>query len=365
MDSLHQIKEALRFVKYSIKTKFSRYKRYKGDDKQICRQIVDNCWNGRFFKTGGGNYNQFWTRDFGMCCESLINLGYKEKVSKTLQYALDIFEKHNRITTQITPKGYPLDFPCYTPESTAYITRCLRLLDDKKIIKKYKSFIEKKVLKAYETAFDKEKGIIRQDKHFSSMKDHYIRTSSMYNNSMIFMLSRELDKLKFNNPFKKYNFKNIHKKLFWTGEYFLDDLSKHKYVAGDANVFPFWTGNFTDKKMFQRCLKKIQENNLDKPWPLKYTRHRHKHQEMFWPALFASNYEGTTIWMHLGACFIKTVNMFDKKLAKKYLENYKKAIEKHQNFLEVFNTDGTIYKKSFYTSDESMLWASIYLELVR
>ncbi len=365
MVNLHHLREGLRFARRALIRKFTPYKKYKGNHIEICEQIIEDCWNGEYFKTSSGNFNQFWTRDFGMCCESLIKLGHKDRVKKSLEYALAIFKKYNKITTQITPEGCPLDFPNYTPESTAYIVRCIRLLNDKQLIKKYKVFLNKEIMKAYKISFDTKKGIIKQNKHFSTMKDHYIRNSCMYNNTMISMLSREADKIKLNNPFKNYDFNKIHMKYFWTGDFFKDDLSQHKYVAGDANTFPFWSGNFINKKMFKSCLKNIQDNNLDKPWPLKYTRHRHKHQEMFLPELLAPNYEGTTLFMHLALCFVKTVNMFEKKQSKIYLEKIKKIIEKHKNFLEVYNPNGSVYKKMFYTADEGMLWASIYLELVK
>tara|TARA_Y100000034_G_scaffold110132_1_gene142018 strand:+ start:3230 stop:4333 length:1104 start_codon:yes stop_codon:yes gene_type:complete len=363
MQNILLAKEGIRFVYNSFKRKFIGYRKYDGNAEEICNQIVKNCWNGQFFKTGAGNFNQFWSRDFGMCCESLIKLGYKNEVRKSLNYALGIFSKQRKITTQITPDGKALNFPCYTPESIAYMVRNLRLLNDKVLIQKYITFIENEVNKAYKLSFDQDKGIIKKNKHFSEMRDHYIKKSSMYTNSMLFMLSNELNKLKLLNPFKGYNFKKIQKDFFWTGDYFLDDLSGNVHVAGDANTFPFWTQNFTSKKMFKSCLNKIQENNLDKPWPLKYVQKDQKKKEMFLPEVFAPNYEGNTIWMHLGACFIKTIDMFDKNQAKKYLNQYKETIELNKNYMEVFNPDGTLYKTLFYTADESMLWSSIFLEL--
>ena len=115
--------------------------------------------------------------------------------------------------------------------------------------------------------------------------------------------------------------------------------------------------------MFKSCLNKIQEKALDKPWPLKYVQKDQKKKEMFLPEFFAPNYEGNTIWMHLGACFVKTTYDFDKKLAKKYIEQYKLNIEENKNYMELFNPNGTIYKTPFYVSDEGMLWSSIFLEM--
>ncbi len=338
--------------------------KYKGNAQQICEQIINDCWNGTFFQTSKRNFSQFWTRDFGMCCESLIKLGYKNKVRMTLNYALSIFQKHNKITTHITPKGKPIDFPNYTPESLAYIIHCLKLLGDKKLIEKYKPFLKQQVKYCYDIAFDPVNGIVRRKQKFSTMRDHYVRDSSMYNNCMLAMLSNDLYKLKLNNPFESYDFESILKKLFWTGSYFQDDLNKENYISGDANIFPFWTKTFTDKQMFKACLKSINKTNLDKPFPLKYTNQRLKHKENSY-SFFAPNYEGNTLWLHLGLCFVKTVKMFNKKLALKYINQYTELIEKHKNLLEVFNPDTTPYKTLLYKTDSSMLWAAIYLELIK
>jgi hypothetical protein len=34
---------------------------------------------------------------------------------------------------------------------------------------------------------------------------------------------------------------------------------------------------------------------------------------------------------------------------------------KHRTFLEVYNSDGTVYKTPFYVADEGMLWCSVWL----
>ena len=55
-------------------------KKYEGTAKQICENIVKDCWNGRFFQTSTGNFKQFWSRDFGWCVGSLMKLNYEKEV---------------------------------------------------------------------------------------------------------------------------------------------------------------------------------------------------------------------------------------------------------------------------------------------
>ena len=77
----------------SLKNRFFR-KKYKGTAEQICRQIVKDCYNGRYFQTSTQNFRQFWTRDFGWCTASLLKLGYQKEVAQTIRYALNRFKKY-------------------------------------------------------------------------------------------------------------------------------------------------------------------------------------------------------------------------------------------------------------------------------
>ena len=168
--------------------------------------------------------------------------------------------------------------------------------------------------------------------------------------------------MKLKNPLKKYDFKEILKDNFWTGEYFLDDLSGSKEVTGDSNVFPFWLGIFDDKKMMKKAIESIRKAKLDVPFPLKYSSKGYL-QKMISAKKAAKNYERDAIWAHMGLLYIHLVKKVDKKLAEKYIKQYTKVIEKHKNFLEVFGPKGEVFKTFFYHSDESMSWAANYLTL--
>lgn len=360
MQLIH-LKEGIRIFRRSLKVKLFGIKKYKGNADQTCRQIIKDCWNGKYFQVSSGHFCEFYARDFGFCVGALLKLGYKKEIKKTLEYALNIFEKNRKITTTISPKGVPFDFPYYAVDSLPYMIRSLRILNDEDLIIKHKNFINKEIKKFHEIVFDKEKGLVKENACFSSMKDHSVRKSSCYDNVMVAMLSNELKKIKIlNNPFKNYNFEKTIKEKFWNGSYFLDDLSGSSYVAGDANVFPFWLGVFEDKKMLKSAIKAIQNEGLNKPFPLKYTSNLTKLKAIN-AEVFVPGYERDSIWMHMGPLFIGLVKKIDKNKAAHYVNKYAEIIEKHKNYLEVFNADGKPYKTLFYYSDESMLWAANYL----
>jgi hypothetical protein len=362
MLNLIYLSEAWRIFKRSRNVKKEGVKRYKGNARSICKQIVKDCWNGRYFQVSTGHFCEFYVRDFGWCVDSLIKLGYQEEVKKTLEYALKIYSEQGLKTT-ITPKGEAVDIFTYAPDSLAFLIRSLRVLGDKELIERYKDFLVEEINKFYEFVIEKETGLIRSDKYFSSIKDEAKRRSSCYDNIMAAVLSNELNKLKLHNPLKKYDYKKIIRHMFWNGEYFVDDLKGNKeIIAGDANVFPFWTEVFDDKEMLKLCIEKIQSSGLDKPFPLKYTKDIPKNFNFI--SWFVPNYEGNCIWMHIGLMYIKIVREIDSEKAKEYINEYTKLIEKYGNFLEVFNSDGTPFRSRFYYADEGMLWCSNYLTLL-
>lgn len=365
MINLTYLREGIRIFRRSRYVHKRGFKQYKGNAKEICGQIVKDCWNGQYFKTSNGHFCEFWTRDFGFCTESLIKLGYKKEVRKTLKYALDVFSKYNKVTTTIAPGNKPYDFPYYAPDSLAYLIRSLRIADCKELVKKHKEFLNKEIHKFYNLVLDKDTGLVKKKKKISSMKDFSIRQSSCYDNCCVAILSNELEKIKnLENPFKKINFNKIIKDNFWIDGYFIDDLSGNNFITGDANVFPFYFEVFTDKKMLKSSVEKIQEIGLDKPFPLRYYSHVQKEQKMiFWDKII-KNYERNNVWCHMGPLYIKTVSKFDNKLAANYLNQYKEIIEKNKNFLEVFFPNKEPYNNFWYYADEGMLWASIMSEMI-
>jgi hypothetical protein len=361
MLNITHFNEGLRMFRRSLHVRSHGIKKYNGNAEEICRQVIKDCWNGRFYQTSTGHFSQFWARDFGWCIEPLINLGCRENVKKTLEYALARYQKFNTVTTAISPKGVPFDFPVHGPDSLAYLIRSLRILGDDGLLAKYKGFLNSQ-LEVYAAKFiNRHTGLVR-NKHFSSIKDHAIRNSSCYDNTMVAMLSDELLKIKvLYNPFASYGGKDMLIKHFWRKDHFIDDLSGQDIISGDANVFPYWSGVIESKRMLRSSIEKIIEAGLDKPFPLRYYYKKSSSHSMIGEEFFAKGYERNTIWAHLGMLYIATVRKINKPLAKRYMESYTRVIERYSNFLEVFNKDISPFRSFFYHADEGMLWASMYL----
>lgn len=366
------LSEGMRMFRRRLKVILKGTKKYQGNAEEICRQIIDNCWNQdiQYFQASAGHFCEFWTRDFAFCIKPLINQGYKEKVLKTLRYAIDAFAKHGSITTTISPKQKPFDFPYYAVDSVPYFIYCLRTAGAYDLIRKHKEFLNSQINDFFEKVIDNTTGLVRKDRHFSSMKDYAKRKSSCYGNVMAALLKDEINEINKKekllvNPLDGYDYKKLIKKHFWTGSYFFDDLSGLRYPTGDANVFPFIFGLFQDKEMLRSCIRIIQQHKLDEPFPLKYAESGSKEHKMISLEFLAPDYERDTVWMHMGPLYIRLVKEVDTELANKYLSQYKQIIEKHQNYLELFKKNKKPYKSLLYHADESMLWAVIYIDIAR
>lgn len=354
---IQHVTEGFRILSRRIYLIFNKLKKYPGTKKEMLKKIVDDCYNGKFFQVSNGNFKAFYMRDFGICVKDLLVLGYKKECIKTMRFALKYYQRDQRITTTITLSGKTVNFFDESIDGFAFYCDCLKEINDKKLINDSKEFIQKKAKYIYEQHLDKKTGLIKKGKAFSSIKDQGVRNSSCYDNCMIAMASDCLDFLKFKNPFKKYDYKKVIMREFWQGDYFYEDLDKKEGIYGDSNVFPFWCNVIDDKNVFDKCFKSIKKAGLDSPFPLKYSRKKDGARLSIMNIL-SPNYEGNTIWAHLGLCFIDVIYEFDKKVAKRYYEQYLNLLKKHRNFLEVYNPDGKPFKTALYYSDDGLLWAS-------
>ncbi len=366
MLQLIHISEGLRMFKRSLMISAKGYKRYEGSAEQILRQIIDNCWNEKkeYFQVSKGNYTNFYCRDFGIVTIPLIELGYKDKVIKTLEYAMNCYYKHGKITQVISPNGTPFEFPSFAADSLPFLLFSLNRAKANQLISKYKEFLNQEIRRYYKIVFDEKTNLVKKDPHISGMKDYALRISPCYHNCMLAMLKNEIEIAKLDNPFKKYDFNKLIKENFWKNTHFIDDLSGNDTITGDANVFPFWCNVFDakkDRKMLCLVIKKMQENALDTPLPLRYYHKKIKEHDMIWINKLSKDWEHDTVWLHLGMCYLDIVKKADKKLLKKYLFSLKEWVEKNGNMYEVLEPNGKPLKSFFYKADDGMIWSAILL----
>ena len=354
------VHEGLNMLKRRILFIRNGFKAYEGSAQEICKKIVENCWSGTYYKTSTGHFSAFYTRDFGMCVPALLFLKQHERVHQTLVWALDCFQKSRTITTSITPQGEVFDFPTIAPDSLAFLVFALVKSKAKSLITIHQELLNQEIQRYYNTCVDPS-GLPKQT-HFSSIKDHSIRERSCYDTTMFGWLAKLLKEAHLDNPFAQHNYPKLLEKYYWVKDHFIDDLSGIDTLSGDANIFPFWCEVIQDKEKRLAAFSSLQKEYLDTPFPLQYTSTPPTHP-LIKTTWLAPNYEGTTIWPHIGMIYLDVLRTIDQKRFHALMQSYEEVIEKNKTFLEVFNKNGTPYKTTLYVSDEGMLWASLFLEL--
>lgn len=350
--------QGLKYFQRSWKRRLMGNKRFSGDANNICRNIIQNCWNGFYFRNSLGNYNEFWSRDFGISVEALLQLDYEKEVYSTLNYVLDIFSKHNGIYCAINQNKKPFNFPqVYSPDSVAWIFHALKVLKNKNLIEKYRDFLEFEAERFFKTAIDEETGLIKREKHFSGMRDYVIRDSSCYDNCIAYMMNENLKSMKLENPFKTYNFRKILKEKFWTGEYFRDDLSGSNRITADANIFPFITGACNEGNILKKTIEQLQMKGFFEPILMKYVADD-SCEKVIKTEIFVRGWESKTNWTNLGLLAIPLIEKTNKELADQCKQKYKELIERQRTLFEAYTNKLQPYHSLFYYADEGMLWCA-------
>ena len=351
------LEESGRMVMRAARVRLDGFRQYPGDAREICSRVVRDCWNGAYLQTSTGHFTSFFSRDFGICAPHLMKLGYQKEVLRTLEHAMQRYLAAGRIATTVTPSGRVVDIYAYGPDSLAFLLHSLRVADAHDIVAFHREFLEKEITRCHRLVWDAERGQVKSGIFFTSMKDHAKRSSSLYDNVMVAFTARNLDALGLPNPWKGVDFDALVER-FWTGDHYLDDLQS-SHIAGDANIFPFWTEVVKSRKKLKSALSVVREAGLDSPLPLRYTNEKPKHLTLL--DKFAPNYEGTTVWAHIGMLYIEVLATVDPKLAREHLGRYARLIEKYRTFVELFAPDETPYRSLFYYADEGMLWAAMFL----
>lgn len=367
--NIYIMREGLRIFKRHLRIKRRGYEKFTGNDEEICRNIISRCWNGKYFQVSpdSGNYPLFYSRDFGMCCDALIKLGYTNEVLSTLSYAMQRYSGSGYIALIISREGIPFNFPdVYSPDGTAYLLRSLRMAGDISLIVKNRGFLNKEIMNFEEVVIDKDIGFIK-DKNFSGMRDHAVVRRSCYDMIAACMLSDEIERINLltgrellSNLLKKYKLRNTLVKNYWK-DYFMNSASDPS-VTSHCNIFPYYLDVIDDMDMLIRSMAKIKSEKLDVPFPLKYENYNPRRK--FIPEeIFVSGWERNTLWGFLAIPYIDLLSRIDPAGAREQIIEYGKRIEKH-GMVEVYFPDGKRpYSSAFFSSETSILWASMYLEL--
>lgn len=342
------------------------WKHYRGSVEAICRAVIEDCWNGAFFAGSAGHFRQFWTRDLAMCTPALVRLGYRDRVLRSWEWALERFVEARRVTTTVFFRRWPRDVYAYACDSLPMLLYGLREARASHLVEEHRKFISLEVERYCETVFDPETGMARTDGYFSAPRDCMTGRSTVFANVMLASLPRLLDDLSLRNPLAGADVARRIMAQHWTGEFFRDALDRD-LPSGDGNVWPFHMGIFGDDDfaLRRRAFRTLEERGFTSPLPLRYFERRLPESELSVPRFFTPNYQGDPSWMQMGPIYLRLLRDIDEDLFLRHRRTVASFIDRDRNYLEVYRTDGKPYRgrAGTYFCDEGMIWAAMFLDL--
>jgi len=341
------------------------WKRYPGSVEDICQGVLEDCWTGEFFAGSAGHFRQFWTRDLAMCTPALCALGYRDRVVRSWAWALERFARAGRVTTTIFAGRFPRDVYAYACDSLPMLLFGLEAADAGHLAERHRDLLTREVQRYHDTVFDPELGMARTDGYFSGPRDCMTGRSTTFANTCVALLARLLDDHRgLPNPFQGVDVTGAMMRQHWMGEYFRDSLCRD-LPSGDANVWPFFLGVFTDRDMQRRAFDTLEARGFTSPIPMRYFERRLPESELPVPRLFTPNYQGDPSWTQLGPAYLHVLKHVDRDRMERHRSTMAAIIERDRNYLEVYTTDGKPYRgrSFFYRADEGMIWAAMFLAL--
>jgi hypothetical protein len=403
------IKGGMRIIGSMVK----KEKPFTGDEQEIITKIHQERFNpDSSHIITGGHFHQQYVRNLGIFYNAVLDaripnsqqdwINRQRIALQSVSLPLEIFHQSKRTFTRIDPlkKHHYTGVNIYTNPSDSlfgilYMLNALidpvfisqtfpsaKLINTDKQLKtvkagkallgKYKNDLIF-LLKEYKKhSLDPTSNLIRKNIHLASARDGIKRTSAFYDNVIIwasFRLANQLNIIK-TEEIELQNWKQTIIQHFWdekTG-IFLDDLSlesqKEKIFSADAFIVTSTNflnrENTSDRHFLVKMFEYVKKEQLDKPFPLHYSK-KNNLKKLYRPVkYFAPSYMGETIWSHWGIEYIKAlilVAQFEPNLlkdAKEYLSIYKRNIESSGGYPELYNKQGNLpqgkYKSVLHNS---------------
>lgn len=343
---------------------FAKIEQLDGDAYAICQQIVEKLWEGDFFRTSQGHFDFFWMRDFGTVSQSLVNTGYKKHVLHTLRWALLHYRRAGIVTTCIDKAGNCFEAPGHAVDSLPWLLHSLAVsnYDLNKLERQFLAEQLRRYCKKYlDTA-----GYVRPIK-FAEMRDAVIYDRSAYAVTLIARMADCVDILKLDGfPYELLQYQEELLSRYWNGQYFNADRQTNAFSA-ECALFPFFLGVIEDEAMAGVTFDYINQEELNEPFPLIYTKQPDAFTYHWWMTKpFMPNYQSTTLWSWHGVFYLHLLKRYGRPEYSMQLKKFSKGmIEKRGTFPEMLNSDGSWYYAPIYKGDPGMIWAALFVELAQ
>lgn len=342
---------------------FDNLDRFDGNAREVCEQVVAGTWNGTFFTTSLGHYDYFWMRDFGTVAGSLTAIGQRDKVHQTLRWALKQYRKADHVTICIDPNGRAFNAPGrQSIDALPWLAHSLAV-SKYPLTKTDKAFLNRRIKVYCKKYLQVYSGHLKKRRLFNELRDavHYDRSAyALALTGRLSIAARELG-LAFPYPPNRYAEELV--SHYWTGQYFRTDAETDDFSA-ECALMPFFLGVISNKEMANATFDYILESKLETPYPLKYSNGKLKFRYRFMMGPIAMpNYTGDTIWTWHATFYLHLLKQYKRPEYKVEYEKFASLIERHGNYPELVNPDGSWYYAPFYRADPGMVWAALFLDL--
>lgn len=336
---------------------------FEGNAEQICEQIVDELWDGNFYRTSLGHFNFYWMRDFGTVAGSLTKLGYKDHVHTTLSWALFNYQRAGDVTTCIDHLGNTFNAPAKVGvDSLPWLLHSI-VVSEYSLNKMERKFLERMLRKYCEIFLEPLHGDLRSMR-FSEMRDAVFYDRSAYAISLIGRMAQCVQYLELGGfPYRPEYYRQVLIDHYWNDDFFKADFVTNAW-SSECALMPFYLGIVDNKEMAEKTFNYINDKKFNEPYPLQYC----PEEDLFthrrgMGKLLMNNYTGTTIWTWFATFYLHALKKYDRPEYRQQYDRFSSLIERHGTYPELVNPDGSWYKSLIYRSDPGMVWAAIFLEL--
>lgn len=208
------------------------------------------------------------------------------------------------------------------------------------------------------TVIDPATSLVRRDIHISSARDGIKRESSFYDNVIAWATVQLADELQVpHSPTpEREAWKQKIITTYWDENVgiFRNDLATTETIFSADSLIVTSTGfldlNYEpDRVKLERTLTYIRQNQLNQPFPLRYSRSNDTNDAHLTVKYLAPSYMGDGIWSHWGMEFIKALLLTARPqndhaaLAAQHLEKYRQNIEKFGGYPELYDSRGEMF----------------------
>lgn len=230
------------------------------------------------------------------------------------------------------------------------------------LLNEYRSELNAELDRYLKTVIDPDTKLVKRSIHLSGARDGVKREAAFYDTVVAWktaQLARDLELL-VPEWTAAESWKSAIISAYWLPDQkiFANDLSQNGKVFGADTLMAVSTGfldpqSSEDLRKIQVMIDEIHGQQLDQPFPLRYSRTNSQNQLHWAVRLFASGYMGEGIWSHWGIEYIKALLVLgDSPLpnrceylqrAQQFLRHYQAQIEKTGGYPELYGPDGTSF----------------------